>query len=425
MKILIKNGRVINPSTKCDKVSDVWIDGKKIISTGKKPTGFIPKKVIDATNQIVCPGFVDLGSYLQEPGYEHKATIVSEANAAAAGGFTSICCMPKTNPVIDTPAVVELIKEKARGIATPKIYCIGALTEGLKGQVLAEMSALREIGCVGVSNAREAIEDTAVLKNSLEYAASINLTVFMSCEDPWLAKGGSMHDGLVSTKKGLVGIPSSAELIALSKVLILVEQTGVKIHFQALSSGRSVKYITDARRKGLPVSCDVSISHISLCDQDISDYDPNYHIRPPLRSLKDKNALINGLKKGQVDAISPCHEPQDADSKASTFSSSEPGISSYDTFLSLLWTLVRNGQLTDRRAIELASCAPGEVLGKSGSGIVVDGMADICVFDPNLIWTTHPNNIISHGKNTPFLNREILGKVTHTIADGQIIYSSS
>ena len=425
MKICIKNGRVINPSTKYDKVSDVWIDGKKIISTGKKPAGFIAKKVIDATNQIVCPGFIDLGSYLQEPGYEHKATIASEAKAAAAGGFTSICCMPKTNPVIDTPAVVELIKERARGIAMPKIYCIGALTEGLKGQVLAEMSALREIGCVGVSNAREAIQDTVVLKNSLEYAASIDLTVFMSCEDPWLAKGGSMHDGLVSTKKGLVGIPSSAELIALSKVLILVEQTGAKIHFQALSAGRSVKYISDARQKGLPVSCDVSISHVNLCDQDISDYDSNYHVRPPLRSRKDKNALINGLKKGQVDAVSPHHEPQDADSKATTFSSSEPGISSYDTFLSLLWALVRNGQLTESRAIDLVSSAPGKALGKGDNGITVGDVADICVFDPNLIWTSHSNNIISRGKNTPFLNREMTGKVTHTIADGQIIYARS
>jgi dihydroorotase len=204
-----------------------------------------------------------------------------------------------------------------------------------------------------------------------------------------------------------------------------VEQTGAKIHFQALSAGRSVKYVSDARQKGLPVSCDVSISHANLCDQDISDYDPNYHVRPPLRSRKDKNALINGLKKGQIDAISPHHEPQDADSKAATFSSSEPGISSYDTFLSLLWALVRNSQLTASRAIELASCAPGEALGKGGNSIIVGGVADICVFDPNLIWTTYPNNIISRGKNTPFLNRKMTGKVTHTIAEGQIIYSSS
>ncbi len=424
MKIHIKNGRLINPATKCDKVSDIWIDGKLIMSTGKKPTDFVAKRTIDATGQIVCPGFVDLGSFLQEPGYEHKASIISEAKAAAAGGFTTICCMPKTNPVIDTPAVVELIKERARGVPTPKIQCIGALTEGLHGEVLAEMSALNQIGCVGVSNAREAILDTSVLKNALEYAASLNLTVFMSCEDAWLAKGGSMHDSIVSTTKGLVGIPSSAELIALTKILLLVEQTGVKIHFHSLSVGGSIKYVYDARRKGLPVSCDVSISHAHLCDEDIENYNSNYHVRPPFRSRKDKRALITGLKQGKVDVISPHHEPQDADSKATTFSSSAPGVSSYDTFLSLLWSLVDDRKLTEERAVELVTSAPNKVLRQNHIGVEVGAIADICVFDPNLMWTALPDTILSRGKNTPFLNRQMKGKVTHTISDGQIIYSS-
>ena len=425
MKILIKNGRLINPEPKYDKVSDIWIDGKIIASINKKPSGFAPKKIINATGKIVCPGFVDLGSYLQEPGYEHKASIISEAKAAAGSGFTTICCMPKTKPVIDTPAVVDLIKERARGVPAPKIQCIGALTDGLQGEVLAEMSALHQAGCVGVSNAREAIYDTSVLKNALEYAASLNLTVFMNCEDPWLAREGSMHDGLVSTTKGLVGIPSSAELIALTKILILVEQTGVRVHFHSLSVAESAKYVFEARQKGLPVTCDISISHAHLCDQDIQNYNSNYHVRPPFRCQKDKASLINGLKKRQIDAISPHHEPQDADSKATTFSSSSPGISSYDTFLPLLWDLVKSRKVTESRAIELATSAPSKILGQASSGVIVGAVADICVFDPNLIWTVSTDSTLSRGKNTPFLDRKMKGKVTHTISDGRIIYTSA
>jgi dihydroorotase len=239
MKLLIKKGLVVDPVTGLEEILNIWIEGTKIIGLGKKPNGFIAAKEIDASGLIVCPGFVDLGHHLREPGLEHKGTIASETAAAAAAGFTTVCCTPNTIPVIDNPAIVELINQRARDMPV-RVKCIGALTAGLKGEVLAEMNALKSIGCVGVSNGGNTIKDTAIFRNALEYAATLGLTVFLRPEDYWLAKEGLVHEGLISTKKGLAGIPASAELVDLAKCLVLIEQTGATAHFQCLSVARAI-----------------------------------------------------------------------------------------------------------------------------------------------------------------------------------------
>jgi dihydroorotase len=423
MKLLIKEGHVIDPVTGLNEILNVWIDGTKIVGVGGKPNGFIATKEIDASGLVLCPGFVDLGNHLREPGLEHKGTIASEGAAAAAAGFTTICCTPNTIPIIDTPAVVELINQRARDVPV-RIKCIGALTAGLQGEVLAEMHALKTIGCVGVSNGGNTIKDTAVFRNALEYAATLGLTVFLRPEDHWLAAEGLIHEGLISTRKGLAGIPASAELVDLTKSLVLIEQTGAKAHFQCLSVARSEQYLLEARKRGLPITSDISISHASLCDEDILDFDTNFHVRPPLRSQIDRRGLVAAVAKGTIDAITAHHEPHDGDSKATTFASSSPGISSLDTFLPLILSLVEKGEVNLMRAIDSISIQPIIALGQEHTGISKGAVADLCCFDPKKEWLVTPRAMKSLGKNSPFINQLMKGKVAFTIVGGKLAFST-
>ena len=422
MKISISGGRVIDPASRRDEVVDVFIDGDRIVGLGRPPAGFKPVRVIAAAGAIVCPGFTEIGARLREPGAEHKATIASELEAAAAGGFTTVCCTPDTDPVIDTPAVVELIHQRARGVRGARVRCIGALTSGLGGSILAEMHALKDIGCVGVGNAGHVIRDTGVLKNALAYAATLGLTVFLEPEDPWLAAQGCMHEGAVSTRLGLPGIPSSAELIGLNRALVLIEETAARAHFRTLSCGRSVRYLNDARKAGLAVSADVGIAHLSLCDEDIARFDAHFHVRPPLRSRRDRARLLRGVNDGHIEILSAHHEPHDADAKAGPFGATAPGISGLDTFLPLLLALVVNGDLDLMRAIEAASVRPAQVIGQAADGINAGAIADICVFDPNRSWQLDAESMHSRGKNTPFLGRELRGRVLATLVGGRVVH---
>jgi dihydroorotase len=422
MKLLIKNGHVIDPVNGLNNISNIWIEGSKIVGVGKKPNGFIKNREMDASGLVVCPGFVDIGTHLREPGLEQKGTIASEATAAAAAGFTTLCCTPNTTPVIDTPAVVELINQRARDVPV-RIKCIGALTAGLQGKVLAEMHALKAIGCVGVSNGGNAIKDTAVFRNALEYAATLGLTVFLRPEDHWLAAEGLIHEGLISTKKGLTGIPASAELIDLAKSIILIEQTGARAHFQCLSVARSKHYLLQGRKRGLPITSDISISHASLCDEDILDFDTNFHVRPPLRSRSDRRSLVASVAKGDIDVITAHHEPHDRDSKATTFASSSPGISSLDTFLPLILSLVEKGEISLMKAIDSISIQPALAIGQKHNGISKGAVADLCCFDPKKEWLVTARTMKSLGKNSPFINQVMKGKVMSTIVAGKLVYS--
>jgi len=424
MKLEISRGRIVDPGNNRDETADLFVDGDIVVGIGRTPSGFKAARKIDATGLIVCPGFTEIGAALREPGAEHKATIASELTAAAAGGFTTVCCMPDTMPVIDTPAVVELINQRAKGVRGARVRCIGALTSGLGGEILAEMHALKDIGCVGVANAGRVIRDSNVLKNAMAYASTLDMTVFLNAEDPWLGAPGSMHEGAVSTRLGIPGIPAAAELIGLGRDLLLVEEEGVRAHFRTLSCGRSTKFLKDARKAGLAVTSDVGIAHLFLCDEDIGSFDAAYHVRPPFRSRRDRAQLRKSLREGQIEALSAHHEPHDSDAKAAPFSATEPGISGFDSFLPLMLELVDDGVMDLKRAITTAAVEPARILGLRSGVIGVGDAADICIFDPALKWRLSEETMLSSGKNTPFIGRGLRGKVVMTLVDGRTVFEA-
>ena len=424
MKLKISQGRVVDPANDRDEITDLFIDGDTIVGIGRVPSGFKAARDLDARDLIVCPGFTEIGAQLREPGEEHKATIASELTTAAAGGFTTVCCMPDTSPVIDTPAVVELINQRAKGVRGARVRCIGALTQALEGQILAEMHALKDIGCVGVSNAGQAIRDTNVLRHALAYASTLDLTVFLNSEDPWLGSQGTMHEGAVSTRLGVPGISAAAELIGLGRDLLLVEEAGARAHFRTLSSARSIKYLTDAAKSGLDVTADVGIAHLFLCDEDVGRYDPQCHVRPPFRTRRDRTRLRKSLADAHINALSAHHQPHDNDAKAAPFSATEPGISGLDTFLPLLLALVEEGALDLKRAIATASLEPARILGLDSGALGIGDTADICIFDPAMEWCVSAASMLSQGKNTPFLGQTLTGKATATLVGGRIVYEA-
>jgi len=422
MRLKISKGRIIDPANNIDQTGDLFIDAGLIVGIGKAPKGFKAEQEIDATDKIVCPGLVDLCARLREPGEEHKATIASETNAAAASGITSICCPPDTVPVIDTPAVAELIFQRSSINKKSKVFPLGALTHGLKGETLAEMDALKSAGCIGVSNAYAPIVDTEVLRRALEYAATCEIKVHLYCEDDYLRNNGVAHEGPVSTRLGLPAIPETAETIAVSRALLLVEQTGARVHFCRISTARSIDLLADAKARGLDVTADVGIAHLHLTDMDISSFNTDCYVLPPLRSQRDKEGLRAGLANGTITAICSDHQPHESDAKSAPFSMTEPGASTIEMLLPLTLQLVRDKNLTLQQAIAALTSAPAKIAGFDTGNLSIGARADICIFDPESSWTVERDALLSAGKNTPFVSWEMTGKVTHTLVDGNIIY---
>jgi dihydroorotase len=422
VRLRISNGRIIDPANNIDQTGSLFIDKGKIIAIGRSPTGFKPQKEINARNKIVCPGLVDLCARLREPGEENKATIASETAAAAASGITSICCPPDTIPVIDTPAVVELIFQRALNSQQSKVYPLGALTHGLKGKTLAEMDALKSAGCIGVSNAYAPIVDTEVLRRALEYAVTCKITVHLYCEDHYLRNNGVAHEGPVSTRLGLPAIPETAETIAVSRALLLVEQTGARVHFCRISTARSIELLAEAKARGLDITADVSIAHLHLTDMDISSFNTDCYVLPPFRNQRDKEALRAGIKNGIITAICSDHQPHEADAKSAPFSMAEPGASTIEVLLPLTLQLVRDKCLTLQQAVAALTSAPADIAGIDAGDLSIGSQADVCIFDPETSWVVERNSLLSSGKNTPFTSWEMTGKVTHTVIDGKIIY---
>ncbi len=423
MKIVIENGRLFDPVNKLDARQDLFIANGKIVSIKKKPDGFKSDLTINAKEKLVLPGIVDLCARLREPGETHKGTFQSELNAANSSGITSVCCPPDTKPAIDTTAVVELIHQRARDTRRANIYPLGALTQGLQGEHLAEMYTLQQAGCVGVSNALMPIDNTEVLRRAFEYAQSCDLTVFIFSEDNALKNNGVVHEGPLSTRLGLPAIPETAETIALSKALLLIEQTGVRAHFCRLSSARSVKMIKDAQKQGLPVSADAAICNLHLTEMDIVDYNSDCHLQPPLRNERDRKGLINGLAKGIISAVCSDHQPHDTDAKAAPFSLTEPGASTIEHLLPLMLHLVNRKELTLETAITSLTAGPAKILGIDRGTLGVDKVADICIVDTEKSINIEKNNLLSAGKNSPFKNWELQGQVTHTLFNGEVVFS--
>lgn len=424
--ILIKNGRLLDPLSGLDDVAPLFISDGKILAIGESApaaANFKADQTIDATGMVVCPGLIDLCARLREPGAEHKATIVSETTAAAKAGITTLCLPPDTEPVIDEPSVVELIQKRAQQQPAARIVTLGALTTGLQGQQLSEMAALKQAGCVGVSNALQPIQDSKVLRRAMEYAATHELTLHVIPLEHSLAQNGCAHEGKVATLLGLQAIPVSAETVAIAQHLALVEEIGIKTHFGRLSSARAVEMIADAKQRGLPVTADVAVHHLHLTEQHIAHFESQAHVIPPLRSATDRDALLAGLKTGMIDAICSDHQPHDADAKLNPFPATEPGISGLDTLLSLSLSLIEQMDLTLLQIIKALSSTPAGILQLDCGSLSIGTNADLCIFAPGDNWLASEDSLNSAGKNTPFLNSYLPGRVVHTLLGGQLLKS--
>jgi len=422
MKLRIANGRVIDPASQLDGQYDILISDGKITAITENHDDFTADQTIDASGLIVCPGLVDLCARLREPGQEHTATIESETLAAAAGGITTLAIPPDTDPVIDNTAVIELIEDRAKKAGRTLVLTVGALTQNLKGELLAEMSALKSAGIVGISNSLSPIKNSLIQRRAMEYAATLDLTVFINSFDPYLQDEGCVHEGTVSSRLGLAGIPETAETIAVARDLLLIEQTGVRAHFRNISTGRAVKMIHDAQQRGLAVSADVSAHHLHLCEHDLGNYDSQSHVLPPFRSIRDREQLQQGLRDGIITAISSDHQPLDKDAKLGPFAETTPGISGLETLLPLTMKLVDDDEISLNTAIACLTHQPADILGIEAGRLKVGGPADICIIDPQAQYECQPNLFASAGKNSPFAGWLFNNQVSHTLFQGKPVF---
>ncbi len=424
MKIAIINGHLIDPTNQINTNTNLYIADKKIVAVKQAPEGFNADETINASDQLIIPGIIDLQARLREPGNEHKATIATETQAAAASGITTLCCPPDTLPVIDTPAVTDLIQHRAASTAKAQILPIGALTLGLQGKQLSEMHALKEAGCVALSNARQPIMNLQTVRQALQYAATFDIKVFLHPMETSLSANGIVHQGPVSTRLGLNGIPVCAETIAIAQYLELIEITGVKAHFGQISSARGIELIAAAKQRGLPVTMDVAMHQLFLIDNDLLEFNGQCHVLPPLRSQNDREALRAAVKHNLLDAICSDHQPHEADAKLAPLDETEAGISALDTLLPLALRLADEDELPLEKIIPLLTCGPAQILQKDVGHLTVGAKANICIIDPKEVWNLTTNTIISQGKNTPFLGWEFTGKVTHTFLNGENVFKA-
>ena len=423
MNIHIKNGRLIDPRNQIDAQLDVFIADKHVAAIGKAPQGFVAGQVIDADGLIVIPGLVDVAARLREPGYEYKATLESEMDAAMAGGVTSLACPPDTEPPLDEPGLVEMLKHRARSLNQARVFPVGALTYGLKGEELTEMIELTEAGCKAFSQADALLTDTRVLMRAMQYAATFGYRVWLRPQDAFLAKDGVAHDGEVATRFGLPAIPVVAETIALSTMLQLARETGVKLHVCRISSAEGVEMVRVAKSQGLAVTCDVSMNHVHLTEMDIGFFDSNCHLMPPLRSLRDKAALRQGLLDGTIDAICSNHSPVDEDAKLLPFAEAEAGATGMELLLPLVLKWAEEDKVSLSDALARVTTNPAQLLGVKVGHLSVGAHADVCIFDPAAAWKVEPSALKSQGKNTPFNGYTMQGRVRHSIVEGHLAYS--
>jgi dihydroorotase len=422
MKLEIRNGRVIDPASGFDGAASVCVESGRIVAVGAPPAGFVADRVVDAAGCIVCPGLVDVAVRLREPGLEFKATLESELAAAVAGGVTSLACLPDTDPPLDEPGLVDMVKHRARVFDRAQVYPIGALTAGLRGAEITEMGELAAAGCVAFSQAEAPLTDTQVLLRALQYAATFGHRVWLRPQDSYLGRAGVAHDGEVATRLGLPAIPAAAETIALGTIFALIRETGARVHLCRLSSAQGVAMVRAARRDGLAVTCDVGVHHLHLCDVDIGWFDTQAHLVPPLRGTRDRDALRAGVADGTIDVVCSDHTPVDDDGKQLPFGESEPGATGLELLLSLTLKWAQEDSVPLVRALARVTSAPASALGCPGGSLAIGGPADLCVFDPDAHWTVSPATLSSQGRNTPFLGLEIPGRVRTTLVGGRVVF---
>ncbi|OAI53392.1 dihydroorotase [Betaproteobacteria bacterium SCGC AG-212-J23] len=417
MRLHIKNGRVIDPASGKDGAGDVFIVDGKISNEGGKAD-----KVIDAKGLVVAPGLIDLSARLREPGLEYKATLASEMDAAVAGGVTSLACPPDTDPPLDEPGLVDMLRRRAKSLERARVYPVGALTVKLQGEALTEMGLLADAGCVAFSQANVPLADTQVLWRALQYAATFGFSVWLRVEDAWLAKNGVSHDGDVATRLGLPGIPAFAETIALATLLELVRATRARVHVCRLSSAGAVEMMRAAKKEGLPVSCDVGIHHVHLCDRDLGYFDPNCRLEPPLRSPRDRDALSQALADGAIDCVCSDHTPVDEDGKHLPFAEAEAGATGLELLLPLTLKWGATRKLSLAQTLSRITAEPARILGTSSGRLAAGAPGDLVLFDPQASFRVSAEALKSQGKNTPFIGYELQGKVRATIVAGNVVY---
>jgi dihydroorotase len=422
MTLRILNGHLLDPGNQIDAKHDLYIEHGKIVAIDQQPEDFVAEQTLDANGLIICPGLIDLSARLSGSGQHHTASIASETKAAIRGGITSLCIAPDHEPVIDSPATVDLIEDQVAKAGQAQVYTVGALTQGLAGELLSEMLALKQAGCLGVSNGFNPIQNTLVLRRAMEYAATLDLTLFINASDPWLQSQGCIHEGIVSSRLGLGGIPDAAETIAIARDISLIEQTGVSAHFHSISSGKTINMIRDAQNRGLPITADVSPYHLHLTEHDIGNYDSQSHVIPPLRSTRDREQLQQAVKDGIITTISSHHRPLDNDAKLGPFAETEPGISGLESLLSLTLKLAQDEELPLQQAIACVTQNPAQVLGIDAGHLSLGAKADICIIDPKADSECQPENFISAGKNSPFDGWHFDYDVAYTLLNGQITY---
>ncbi len=431
MKLLIQGGRVIDPASGRDEQADVAVAAGRIVAIsppGKTPDGFAPARTIDARQRWVIPGLVDLSVRLREPGHEHEGMLESELAAAAAGGVTSLVCPPDTDPVLDEPGLVNMLKYRAQGLNGSRVFPLGALTRGLQGKVLTEMAELTEAGCVGFTQADHQTLDTQVALRALQYAATFGYTVWVRPSDAALSTGVAAS-GPLATRLGLSGVPVQAETIALLTWFELMAATGARVHLARLSSAAGVDLLRQAKARGLKVTADVSAHHLHLSDVDIGHFDARYRMTPPLRQPRDREALRAALADGTLDALVSDHTPVEAEEKNLPFAEAAPGGSAVELLLSLALKWAADAQVAPAKALACVTSQPAAVLGAalgslgdSVGRLVEGGVADVCVVDPSAHWQPSAAALRSQSKHTPFADYELPGRVVATLAGGRLAY---
>jgi dihydroorotase len=434
MNLQITHGRLIDPANGIDAQQDLFIAEGKIAGIGEPPPGFTPRATVDATGMIVIPGLVDLSARLREPGYEYKATLESEMRAAVQGGVTSLVCPPDTDPVLDEPGLVEMLKHRAKTLNLANVYPVGALTMGLKGNALTEMAELTEAGCIGFSQADMPICDTTVMLRALQYARTFGYTVWLRPQDPYVGRNGVAHSGAIASRLGLSGVPVMAETIALHTIFELVRASEARVHLCRMSSAAGLELVRAAKKEGLPVTCDVSAHHVHLTEVDIGFFDSNARVIPPFRSQRDRDAIRQGLADGTIDAICSDHTPVDDDEKLLPFGEASPGATGLELLLSLALKWADEAGMSGKSrsatkdealmaAISRITADPARVAGLPVGRLEIGSAADICVFDPEARWTVEAKALASQGKHTPFLGYEMRGRVHATLVVGHVAYT--
>ncbi len=423
MRVRIFGGRLIDPANGIDRQGDLYLADGVIVAAGETPQDFKADREIDATAKVVAPGLIDLLARPREPGEDHTGSMTSELAAAVKGGVTTICIPPDTYPVIDSPAMVQMIRERAESAGLARLFPVGALTVELAGERLTDMGSLHQAGCTALSNSDRAIQNTLVMRRAMQYASTFELMIMLNAQYPWLVGNGCIHEGEVSTRLGLPVIPEAAEVVGVARDLALVETTGISAHFSCLSSARAIAMIAQARSRGLPVSASVTAHHLHLCDEDVGVFNTECKVMPPLRSRQDRDALREAVSNGVIECICSDHQAYGRDAKLAPFVEAASGIAGLETLLGLSMRLVHDGVLDLVTAISALSTNPARIMGLPSGNLAPGRPADVCVFDPEASWRLDDAPSRTRGSNTPFRDTDLYGRITATLVRGVPVYS--